>query len=141
MRNHEVTQKHNLLDSNGRLIEPGWSKTLIQTYSREQIKKRKTRIKEWDYYYIMSNSNDFCLCLTISDLGYLGMYSVSFVDLKNAVEHTQSVLTAFPLGKTNFTFYSWGNNKNSQLGRDNKIIYQFEPMPAEYINNLQKQKP
>lgn len=40
---------------------------------------------------------------------------------------------------TNFTFYSWGNNKNSQLGRDNKIIYQFEPMQAEYINNLQKQ--
>ena len=101
MRNHEVTQKHNLLDINGRLIEPGWSKSLIQTYSREQIKKRKTRIKEWDYYYIMSNSNDFCLCLTISDLGYLGMYSVSFVDLKNAFEHTQSVLTAFPLGKTN----------------------------------------
>lgn len=29
MRNHEVTQKHNLLDSNGRLIEPGWSKSLI----------------------------------------------------------------------------------------------------------------
>ena len=65
------------------------------------IKKRKTRIKEWDYYYLMSNSNKFCLCLTISDLGYLGMYSVSFVDLENAVEHTQSELTAFPLGKTN----------------------------------------
>ncbi len=101
MRNHEVTTNHNLLDKNGQLIEPGWSKSLIQKYDRSMIKKRKTRIKEWDYYYIMSNSNKFCLCLTISDLGYLGMYSVSFVDLKNAVEHTQSELTAFPLGKTN----------------------------------------
>lgn len=101
MRNHEVVKSHNLLDENGHLIEPGWSKSLIQKYDRNMIKKRKTRIKEWDYYYIMSNSNKFCLCLTISDLGYLGMYSVSFVDLKNAVEHTQSELTAFPLGKTN----------------------------------------
>ena len=101
MRNHEVVKSHNLLDENGHLIEPGWSKSLIQKYDRNMIKKRKTRIKEWDYYYIMSNSNKFCLCLTISDLGYLGMYSVSFVDLENAVEHTQSELTAFPLGKTN----------------------------------------
>ena len=101
MRNHEVVKSHNLLDENGHLIEPGWSKSLIQKYDRNMIKKRKTRIKEWDYYYIMSNSNKFCLCLTISDLGYLGMYSVSFVDLENTVEHTQSELTAFPLGKTN----------------------------------------
>lgn len=101
MRNHEVVSSHNLLDENGHLIEPGWSKSLIQKYDRSMIKKRKTRIKEWDYYYIMSNSNKFCLCLTISDLGYLGMYSVSFVDLQNATEHTQSELTAFPLGKTN----------------------------------------
>lgn len=100
MRNHEVTTKHNLLDSNGCLVEPGWSRTLIQTYDRSMIKKRATRIKEWDYYYIMSNSNEFALCLTISDLGYLGMYSVSFVDLINARECTKSEITPFPMGKT-----------------------------------------
>ena len=101
MRNHEVVNSHNLLDENGHLIEPGWSKTLVQKYDRNMIKKRKTRIKEWDYYYIMSNSNKFCLALTISDLSYLGMYSVSFIDLYKAVEHTQSELTPFPMGKTN----------------------------------------
>lgn len=100
MRNHEVTTRHNLLDSNGHLIEPGWSRSLIQTYDRSMIKKRPTRIKEWDYYYIMSNSNEFCLCLTISDLGYLGMHSVSFVDLINAKECTKSELVPFPMGKT-----------------------------------------
>lgn len=100
MRNHEVTTRHNLLDSNGHLIEPGWSRSLIQTYDRSIIKKRPTRIKEWDYYYIMSNSNEFCLCLTISDLGYLGMHSVSFVDLINAKECTKSELVPFPMGKT-----------------------------------------
>ncbi|MGN0458789.1 MAG: DUF2804 domain-containing protein [Eubacterium sp.] len=100
MRNHEVTMPHKLLDRNGILIEPGWSKTLIQEYDRQQIKKRATRIKEWDYYYIMSNSNKLCLCLTISDLGYLGMHSVSIVNLDSATETTESVLVPFPLGKT-----------------------------------------
>ncbi len=100
MRNHEVTVPHKLLDENGSLIEPGWSRSLVQIYDRNDIKKRKTRIKEWDYYYIMSNSNKFCLCLTISDLGYLGMHSVSFVNLADATEKTESILVPFPMGKT-----------------------------------------
>ena len=100
MRNHLVTSHHDLLDKNGHLIEPGWSTSLVQKYDRAAIKKRKTRIKEWDYYYVMSNSNEFALCLTVSDLSYLGMYSISFVDLKNAVEHTDSVIVPFTMGKT-----------------------------------------
>jgi hypothetical protein len=101
MRNHEVTERHSLLDEQGCLIEPGWSRHLIQAYDRADIKKRKTRIKEWDYYYVMSNSANVCLCLTVSDLGYLGLHSVSLVDLNNATEKTESIITAFPMGKTN----------------------------------------
>ena len=48
MRNHEVTQRHQLLDLNGRLMEPGWSKDLVQVYDRRAIKAPKFRIKEWD---------------------------------------------------------------------------------------------
>lgn len=118
MRNHEVINKHNLLDDNGRLIEPGWSRSLIQVYNREQIKKRATRIKEWDYYYIMSNSNEFCLCLTISDLGYLGMHSVSFVDLHNATEVTKSELVPFPMGKTGLPITS----KSGKVSFENKKL-------------------
>lgn len=101
MRNHEVVDSHKLLDENGVLVEPGWSKSLVQIYDRNDIKKRKTRIKEWDYYYVMSNSNKVCLCLTVSDLGYIGMHSVSLVNLASATENTESIITPFPLGKTN----------------------------------------
>ncbi|MFR5876318.1 MAG: DUF2804 domain-containing protein, partial [Eubacterium sp.] len=100
MRNHEVVNSHKLLDERGSLIEPGWSRSLIQVYDRNDIKKRKTRIKEWDYYYIMSHSNKLALCLTVSDLGYIGMHSVSLVDLDKAVEITEPVIVPFPLGKT-----------------------------------------
>ncbi len=101
MRNHQVVNSHRLLDEKGHLVEPGWSTSLVQEYNRNDIKKRKTRIKEWDYYYIMSNSNKLCLCITVSDLGYIGMHSVSLVNLDNATENTESVLVPFPMGKTN----------------------------------------
>lgn len=100
MRNHEVTASQRLLTEDGSLREPGWSRKLVQIYDRNDIKKRKTRIKEWDYYYIMSNSNKFALCLTVSDLGHIGLHSVSFVNLDNATEKTESVIPVFPMGKT-----------------------------------------
>lgn len=119
MRNHQVTTKHRLLDENGRLAEPGWSTSLVQQYDRNDIKKRKTRIKEWDYYYIMSASNKFCLCLTVSDLGYLGLNSVNFIDLDGATEKTQTIIVPFPMGKTGMPSTSAEGDvsfKNKKIG-------------------------
>lgn len=45
MRNHEVVNSHNLLDENGHLIEPGWSKTLVQKYDRNMIKNARQESK------------------------------------------------------------------------------------------------
>ena len=101
MRNHEVTEAHKLLDENGVLIEPGWSKSLVQIYDRNDIKKRKTRIKEWDYYYVMFNSAGLVLCLTVADLGYIGLHSVSIIDMNNGFANTESQIEIMPLGKRN----------------------------------------
>lgn len=70
-RNHEVTKPHALLGKKGQLAEPGWSRTLIQKYSRESIKAPKFRIKEWDYYLVHTEA--FAVALTLSDLGYIGI--------------------------------------------------------------------
>ncbi len=99
MRNHEVTKAHRLLDENGVLIEPGWSRSLVQIYDRNDIKKRKTRIKEWDYYYVMLNSAGLVLCLTVADLGYIGLHSVSIIDMKSGLANTESQIEIMPLGK------------------------------------------
>ena len=37
-RNHEVTRRHPLLDNDGDLKEPGWSRSLLQKYDRKMIK-------------------------------------------------------------------------------------------------------
>lgn len=130
MRNHEVTQRQPLLNSDGTLREPGWSRRLVQIYDKSEIKKRKTRIKEWDYYSVISNKHNIAVCFTVSDLGYLEMESVSFIDLSKACEHTQPVLGTFPMGKLNMPRTSETGDvkvKNSKLAleflvRDNKRI-------------------
>lgn len=98
MRNHEVTNEQLLLDDQGELREPGWSKSLVQQYRRSMIKAPKFRIKEWDYYLVTSDR--FAAAFTISDDGYIGLQSVSLLVFgEKPWEHTETVLNAFPMGK------------------------------------------
>ena len=97
-RNHEVTTAHSLLDSNGNLSEPGWSRALLQKYDRSQIKAPKWRIKEWDYYLVLADG--FAGAFTISDDGYIGLQSVSLLEFGDEPwEHTETVLNTMPMGK------------------------------------------
>ncbi len=96
MRNHEVTKPQNLLNKEGNIAEPGYAKSLIWKYRRSQIKAPEHRIKEWDYYLVLNE--DFACAFTISDLGYMGMNSVSLLNFKEGWEHTESVLNMFPMG-------------------------------------------
>lgn len=120
MRNHEVIDSHNLLDENGVLIEPGWSKALVQRYDRRQIKAPKMKIKEWDYYLVLND--DFAGAFTLSDDGYIGLQSVSFLNLKEGWEHTETILNALPLGKMKMP-------RNSSQG---DIVYEDKKLFLSY---------
>ncbi|MCD7883729.1 MAG: DUF2804 domain-containing protein [Lachnospiraceae bacterium] len=97
-RNHEVTAKRPLLKEDGSLREPGWSRQLCQIYDRKQIKAPAWRIKEWDYYLVMNSH--FAAAFTISDNGYFGMQSVSFLSFDDEPwEHTESILNVLPMGR------------------------------------------
>ena len=69
-RNHEVTAKQQLLDANGNIAEPGWSRSQLQQYSRTQIKAPKFLIKEWDYYLVVGD--DCAVAFTLSVMGMWG---------------------------------------------------------------------
>lgn len=99
MRNHEVTAVQPLLNEDGTLREPGWSKKLFQVYDRSKIKASKFRIKEWDYYLVLAK--DFGVAFTISDDSYIGLQSATFFDFTKPVEHTETILNFFPMGKFN----------------------------------------
>ncbi|NLD26545.1 MAG: DUF2804 family protein, partial [Acholeplasmataceae bacterium] len=54
-----------LLGSDGNLLQAGYSTALVKEYNPENIRAKKIRIKEWDYYYI--GNQNYGLALTIAD--------------------------------------------------------------------------
>ncbi|MDE7208502.1 MAG: DUF2804 domain-containing protein, partial [Clostridia bacterium] len=66
---NEIIEPTLLLGKDGNIIQPGYCKKLLYEYNREAITAKKSRIKEWDYYYI--SNKQFALCLTIADMGYV----------------------------------------------------------------------
>lgn len=92
MRNTEITEKIPLLDRNGCLIRPGFARRPLFQYNREFLPVSKIRMKEWDYYLVMTE--EFGVAFTLSDLGYVRMASASFLDFVHHTEITKTVLAA-----------------------------------------------
>lgn len=92
-----MVQPGNLLDLDGRLMEAGYATRLLKQYDRGHIRAAKWRIKEWDYYLI---ANDHAaLALTVSDLGYVGLDSLSILDFDEQSQQTATRLSWLPMGK------------------------------------------
>ena len=105
-----------LLDENGKLAQAGYATSLVRKYDRTAIKASKLRIKEWDYYAI--TDGEVFLCLTIADIGYISMASVSLVDTHAASYKTQSAIGLLPLGKTGFpSTYECGDVSLRVMGK------------------------
>lgn len=121
MRNHLVENYGELLNGDGSLREPGWSTSLVQHYDRSAIKAAKYRIKEWDYYIVMSQ--EYGVAFTVSDCGYLGLHSVSFLDFKTPHETTKTVIQPFPMGKLKMPSHSDKGN----------VHYSDKNMSIDYI--------
>lgn len=111
-----------LLSKTGELNESGYSFSLIKEYRRKDIKGLKTRIKEWDYYYV--GNHDYALALTIDDNSYMSLGSITFLDFKNKTYLEKSTMHPFSFGKVKLSETSKVGNvsykdKNFDLHFDN----------------------
>ena len=112
---HEITAEQPLLDSKGNIAEPGFAKKLFWKYDRNDIKANKLRIKEWDYYYI--GTQDYGLCLTVSDVGYVSSLSVSLLKFGDKpFQMNDSELGILPLGKVNMPSTSVSGDVSTKAG-------------------------
>ena len=96
---HEITTSRPLLDAKGNLLEPGFAKSLLPIYRRADVKASFLRLKEWDYYCV--SNGKIALCLTIADNGYMGLDSVSLLNLEEGWEITTSPMQLLTRGKKN----------------------------------------
>lgn len=95
----EIAHPMPLLDGQGRLTQPGWARQPHWNYQRAAIQAGRWRIKEWDYYSVLSADGRFGLTLTLADLGYLGLGAVCFLDFERRYFHQIDTLLPFPLGR------------------------------------------
>lgn len=123
MNQHEITERRPLLDASGNLTEPGYAKTLLPVYRRSDIQANKLRIKEWDYYCI--NNGHFALALTIADNSYMGLDSISLLNLDEGWEITKSPMKAFTNGRVGLPESSETGDVGSS-GRNYSILFKNE---------------
>ena len=117
---HEITKAIPLLDAKGNLTEPGWARSLLPIYRRADIRAGKLRIKEWDYYLI--SNGRFALALTIADNGYMGMDSVSIIELEEGWEITTSPMSLLPLGKLRLPEHS-AKGVSEHAGKNHRLKF------------------
>ena len=112
-----------LLDAQGQLIEKGYQTRLSRVYDRSAIRAGALRIKEWDYYCVTSGSK--VLALTIADNSYMGLDSISLLNLDEGWEITKSPMKAFTNGKVCLPESSERGDVHS-AGRNYSILFKNE---------------
>lgn len=100
---NEITAPLDLLRSDGTPGAEGWARRPWWRYDRRRIHASALRIKEWDYYSILSHDGKFGLTLTMSDLGYAGMFALCFLDFERRHTCQIDTLSVLPLGRTGFS--------------------------------------
>lgn len=124
-----------LLNEKGNLVEAGYSRMMLKEYDRKKIKAGKIKIKEWDYYLIYNK--EYAVALTFDDNSYMGLNSVSIIDLINGKEKTVSPMKFFTWGKRNLPSSSL---KGDIVYKDkvNEVIFKFVPEGRKLIFKLKK---
>jgi len=99
---NEITAPLDLLDANGHIINEGWARKQFWNYDRNKIKASWLRIKEWDYYYIISQDKKYGITFTMSDLGYAGLFAICVFDFNSKKYSQTDTLTLLPRGNIGF---------------------------------------
>ena len=95
----EITSPRPLLDRSGRITEEGWARYPHWTYDRKSVSAPWFRIKEWDYYYILSEDLKRGITMTVSDLGYAGLMALCWLDFENSTAVQVDTIALLPGGK------------------------------------------
>jgi len=118
---YKITEPSDLLSDDGTLTQKGWATDLILRYDRSKIRAPRYRIKEWDYYCILTDK--YGTAFTIADNGYLGFVSVTLFDFTIPTEITKSIITPFPLGSF----------RMPNTSKEGDIIFENEKVSLKFI--------
>ena len=98
-KQQRITKPCELLDDSGLLLHPGYATKPFWNYDRSKIKAGWHRIKEWDYYCVVSPETGYCITFTLADLGYIGLVAVCWLDIKNRTFRQLDTMSFLPRGR------------------------------------------
>ncbi len=117
---NEITAPCPLLDDRGHITEEGWARHPYWRYDRTAVKASWLRIKEWDYYYVLSDDLKRGITLTISDLGYAGLMALCWLDFENGTADQVDTIAVLTRGRIT-------SGDSGQLEfKDKKLFLRFE---------------
>ncbi|HSC82441.1 MAG TPA: DUF2804 domain-containing protein [Pseudomonas sp.] len=99
----EILTAHDLLTPAGTLSQAGWARQPLWQYQRDAIRAPRWRVKEWDYYAVLSADQQVGLALTVADLGYVGLIALCWLDFATRSYQQVESLVALPLGRLGLT--------------------------------------
>ena len=95
--NHKITEHKKLLRPDGSLSESGWANSLVLDYDPADVKANPLRIKEWDYYIVLSDEG-YGLATVIADNRYMGLATCTFFDYRKKEQRDFLKPLLFPKG-------------------------------------------
>ena len=98
---NQITEYCDLLDKQGHLTNPGYATHPFWRYNRKKIKAPWHRIKEWDYYAVLSPERGYGITFTIADLGYIGLAALCWLDFQKKTSRQIESLSILPMGRMN----------------------------------------
>ncbi len=119
MEQTEISEELELLDEKGRITREGYARLPLWNYDREKIRAPWWRIKEWDYYAVIDQNSGKGVTITFSDLGYVGLFALCFVDVRQGMYRQIDSLKILSRGKTGLRSHI--DEPHSLLFEDKKL--------------------
>lgn len=99
---NEIIRPLPLLDARGHITEEGWARHPYWRYDRSRIQASWHRIKEWDYYAIISHDGGYGITVTLSDLSYAAAIAICWLDFNRGTFRQIDSLKLLTRGKIGF---------------------------------------
>lgn len=123
IQQNEILEKIPLLDEQGRILHPGFSRKMNYIYNRDQVRAHPFALKEWDFYQI-SCGEGWILQMTIGHVSYAGNFSAALFNIYTGVKKGFSRMSPFPLKKIPMTRNPELPSAIGVQDRDYRILFQ-----------------